>query len=69
MEQSPASEADSRSADHEIPPHFTEAEGTLPWSQDPATDLILSQVNPVHNSHPTSLRSSLHCLGRTEVTC
>ena len=36
-----------------------EREGSLPLLQQLATCLILSQINPVHASHPTSWRSIL----------
>jgi hypothetical protein len=28
--------------------HFMEPEGSLPWSQEPSTDPILNQSNPIH---------------------
>jgi hypothetical protein len=54
MKQSTSSEADSHSANQEIPLHFMEPEGSLPCSQQPCVRWI-----QYTHSHPISLRSIL----------
>ena len=59
--QSPSWAANWFAASQEIPPHFTEPEGSLPHSQASPTVSILGQPNPVHipTSHFLQIRPNI----------